>query len=78
MKDPRIDEMVRSGVFPNDSSAAHADAIYHNLRQPNSGPHFIGGKEYTIENFPKYLIDRCKVKPGNLRKAMGLLHELSR
>jgi hypothetical protein len=80
MIDPKIDKMVNSGVFPDDSSAAYADAMFHNLRQSNSGPLIDAktGKEYTASNFPKYLVDRCKVKPENVKKAMGLLYELSR
>lgn len=74
-----IDRLVRSGMFPDKTSAANALGMYSNLKKPFCKPLIsaVTGKKYTTRNFQEYLEDFCKVEWMNLGRAMQLVIELS-
>jgi len=65
--------LVRSGVFANESKASYAISIFDTLKK--SRVLLSGDGTYSIEDFPKYLTERCGVDPKYTEKAIELLKE---
>lgn len=77
MADPEIDKLMESGAFPDETSAAYASAMFHNLNSPVTESLISGSKTYTKDNFHWYLLERCGVKLKDTETAVKTLKKLS-